>query len=336
MNFRKLIVFGSLFHLLIGFAGFTHSADKLDKLVFSGPFSAVSYPLIHMMETSALADIAEEIEFIPVSNPDQARMIALGKGRQQVDFVAMPTNVAAIMYNKGVPLKLMNVSVWGILWIASRDENKTTLSDFRGEEIAIPYRADMPDIVFNQVAKAEGLDTKQDLTLRYTAHPLDAMQLLMLGQVNHALLAEPSISMALQKSQKMEKKKGAKPLYRSVDIQKEWGRLFKRPAAIPQLGMTASKSVLDKPKVLRRFNEEYERSAQWCLNNPKKAGELIAKHLDRLTPMAISNSLQWTKLDFRDAKKSTPDLEDFYKGLMADRPVLIGGKLPNKDFYYQE
>jgi NitT/TauT family transport system substrate-binding protein len=98
-----------------------------------------------MVESGALRDVADVVEFQPWKDPDQLRVLAMD-GR--ADFVAMPTNVAANLYNRGVALQLLNVSTWGVLWMVSRDAGLKTLADFKGKEIAMPFRADMPDIVF--------------------------------------------------------------------------------------------------------------------------------------------------------------------------------------------
>lgn len=308
--------------------------DKVEKLVLSGPFAGVSNPLIHMVETGALNDVAYNVEFRPWNGPDQLRLMAMGKGDFKADFIAMPSNVAANLYNRGVELQLMNISIWGILWMVSRDDNMKTLADFKGKEIAMPFRADMPDILFEQIALAEGLDPKKDFNLRYTPNPLEAMQLLILRRVDHALLAEPAISMALRKTQSFPVSVIAPDLFRSVDIQKEWGRVFNREARIPQAGMTAMKSVLDNPVVLQRFQEEYAKSAKWVLENPKETGEMVAKHIEMLTPEAVADSLKWTLIDVKSAQESREELEFFYKKLLSHTPALVGGKLPDDNFYF--
>lgn len=147
-----------------------------ERLVLAGPATAVSFPLLHMVESGALADIAPQVEFVAWNNPDQLRALAM---EGQADFMAMPTNVAANLYNRGVPLQMVNVSVWGILWMVSRNPDMKTLTDFKGEEIAVPFRGDMPDIVFGFLAEKSGLDPRRDFTVRYSATPMDAMQLLV-------------------------------------------------------------------------------------------------------------------------------------------------------------
>ncbi len=63
-----------------------------------------------MLASDGFADIAEKVEFILWTNPDQLRALALNG---KVDFIALPTNVAANLYNRGAPLALLNVSQWG-------------------------------------------------------------------------------------------------------------------------------------------------------------------------------------------------------------------------------
>ena len=197
------------------------ASEKIEKLVIAGPFASVSHPVMHMISTGALKDVAKEVEFRLWKNPDELRALVLNK---EVQFTAVPTNVGAILYNKGVDIKLLNVSVWGILGMITRDKTLKTLKDFKGKKIAMPFRADMPDIVFEQIIKAQGMDLKKDFELQYFGSPIDAMQMLIMRRVDHALLAEPAISMALRKTKSFPLKLIAPDLYRSADLQEEWGK----------------------------------------------------------------------------------------------------------------
>ena len=146
--------------LLVAIFASLNANDKVKKLVIAGPFASVSHPIIHMIESGALKDVADKVEFRLWKNPDELRAMSLKK---DVDFIAIPTNVAANLHNRGVDIKLLNVSVWGILGPITRDKNLKSLKDFKGKEIVMPFRADMPDIVFEQIAKKQGLDPKKIL-----------------------------------------------------------------------------------------------------------------------------------------------------------------------------
>lgn len=301
-----------------------------DKIIIAGPFASVSHPFFHMIKTDALKDVAKKVEFVLWKNPDELRAIAI-KG--EVDFIAVPTNTAAILSNKGVDIRLLNVSVWGILAMISRDPNLKTLSDYKGKKVAIPFRADMPDIVFTQLLKKQGINPKKDLDLVFVSSPIDAMQMLIMRRIDHALLAEPAISMALRKTKSFPVNVIAPDLYRSVDLQNEWARVFDTDNNIPQAGI----AVLGRMKsdhVIRRFLEEYDRSVSWYMAHPQEAGQLVESKLPMLDAEAVADSIAHVNLRNIGARDAQQKLEFFFNILKQENPKSIGGKLPDQGFYY--
>ncbi len=305
-------------------------AEKLPRLVLAGPSSSVSNPLIHMVESGALDDLADKVEFVSWRDPDQLRLMALNG---QADVLAMPVNVAANLYNRGAKLRLLNVSTWGLLWLVSRDPGLTRMADLRGKEITMPFRGDMPDILFGLLAEREGLDVRKDLRLRYVATPIDAMQLLLMRRTDHALLAEPAISMALRKADSGPLSLVAPQLHRSIDLQQEWGRLLQREARIPQAGIALMASIKDDPVIAARIASAYAESLQWCGEQAQACGEMVARHLTMLSAEAITDSLGVAQMQAVPAAQAQAEVEFFFEQLLQRNPALIGGKLPPEDFY---
>jgi len=327
------LIGGCLAAAFFALAGAAHAAGKLPRLVLSGPYAAVSNPLIHMVESGALKDVAEVVEFRPWKDPDQLRVLALD-AKSEVDFVAMPTNVAANLYNRGVKLQLLNVSTWGVLWMVSRENGLKTLADFKGKEILMPFRADMPDIVFQALAEKQGLDAKRDFKLRYVGTPLDAMQLLITRRADHALLAEPAVSVALRKTKSFPVSVIAPELFRSVDLQQEWGRVMQRQARIPQAGIVALGKARGDAVLIEKFQRAYAASLAWCERHADECGRLVAGRVDMLTPEGVADSVRVDNAVFVAAQDARPELEFFFSLLHARQPALIGGKLPDAGFYW--
>ncbi len=306
------------------------SPSTRERLILSGPPATVSFPFIHMIETGALASLAQGVEFHLWTNPDQLRALALDDG---ADFMAVPTNVGANLYNRGIPLTLLNVSVWGMLWMISRNPDMRTLADFKGMEIALPFRADMPDILFSLLASRQGLDPRRDFQIRYVATPMDAMQLLLTRRVDHALLAEPAVSVALRKTHSFPLSAVAPELYRSVSLTEEWGRVLSRPARIPQAGIAVLGQARQDAALVQAVREAYARSQAWCEANPQACGELVAQHIEMVTPEAVADAMQASVRHLSTAREARPELEFFFEQLLADQPGLVGGKLPDGAFY---
>lgn len=303
---------------------------RLPKLLLAGPFAAVANPLVRMVEAGLLHELADSVEFVVWKDPDQLRALALdGK----VDFIAMPSNVAANLYNRGVRLGLLNIGTWGALYIVSRDDTAKTLADFKGKEVVMPFRGDMPDIVFRTLAARQGIRVDDEIRLRYVASPLDAMQLLLTRRADHALLAEPAVSVGLRKSKSFPVGAIAPDLYRSVNLQQEWGRVWQRPPRIPQAGMVVMGKNLENTALLTRFREIYAEALAWCNADPDACGELVAARVDMLTPEGVADAVRFAQDQAAPARQAREELEFFFKQLLSLQPGLVGGKLPAAGFY---
>lgn len=306
------------------------SAGRRAKIVLAGPMAAVSYPLMLMAENGALADFAERIEFVSWKDPDQLRLLAL---EGKADFVAMPTNVAANLFNRGVKLALLNVATWGILWILSRRPGPMTLADLKGQELLVPFRGDMPDIVLQLLAAREGIDLRRDLKLRYVASPLDAMQMLLMRQADQALLAEPAASMALRKTHSFPISAVAPTLYRAIDLQAEWGRVLGRAPQMPQAGICALGPALADAPLRAAFQQAYARALAECEAGPEACGAVVERHVPQLSAAAVADAVRADNAHVQSARAARAELQFFFQQLLDRQPGLVGGALPGDAFY---
>lgn len=318
--------------LLILFIFSNIFAKDENSIVIAGPIASVSHPILYMVQENVLKDMGKKLEFKLWNNPDELRALILKK---EVDFIALPTNVAANLYNKGVDLKLLNVSTWGILGLVSRDKDLKTIEDFKNKEIIVPFRADMPDIVLQSLIKKSNLDPKKDFKINYVATPVDAMQMLILRRADHALLAEPAISIALRKTGSFPVKLIAPDLYRSVNLQEEWGRLYGVEAKIPQAGLAIIGDTKGKEELIKKVLEEYEKALNWYRANKQEASKLVVKTLPMLEVEGLADSIEHVNFANVTAQDSKKELEFFFEVLMQNDPKLIGGKLPDSKFYFE-
>ena len=308
------------------------AAAPLPQITLAGPPAIVSAPLMRMAETNALQGVAQRTVFTAWRDPDQLRMMAMGG---KADVLAMPSNVAANLFNRGAGVTLLNISAWGALWVVTRDAQRKALQDFKGEEIAVPFRGDMPDIVLQLLAAKQGLDVQRDFRIRYVPTPMEAMQLLITRRVSHALLSEPGVSLAMRKTKSFPVGLIAPELHRGADLQQEWGRLFQRAPHMPQAGIAAVGAVRAQPQVLAAVVQAYAQSLAWCRSNVLECGRMMARHIDLLTPEAVADAIAVSQLDAVPAAQARSDLEFFYGQLMTRNPQLVGGKLPDAVFYGQ-
>ncbi len=302
---------------------------RIPRLVLVGPPGPMAIPLVYIAEHNKLADIAEETKFLMWRNPDQLRAI-IGGGKEG-HFLTMPSNSAAMFYNKGLGLKLLDISVWGILYVISTDPQVKAIVDLKGKEVVVPFKGNMPDIIFNYICRKSSIDTANDITIYYANTPQQAAQLMLSGKKNCALLTEPMATQVLMKA-----KKSGMSIYRSIDIQTEWGKATGLGERIPIAGTAALPSIKGNSKAIKRFMEEYTQAVEWQKKNPEQAG-ILGSEIEGLGFEAkpVAESIKNTKWDFTQVKDCRKEIEEFFKALKNFNPKVIGGKLPDSGFYYE-
>ncbi len=334
---KSFLLFSAL--ILLSFGCSSHpknpEIDNLpnteEELVFALPFAPVSYPVFKMLEDRVFEKNGIDTRLILWNTPDQLKALIIG---EQADFFAVPSNTAASFYNKGVDVRLLNISIWRLLWIVSRDEGRNTLADYKGEKIAMPFKGDMPHIVFAEIARAQGLDQEKDFSLVFEATPMDVAQKLIMRRVNHAVLVDPMASMILMKTKSGPAGIIAPDLFRSVDLQEEWAGAFGGGSELPFAGMMAGASVLSDSSLIASFSAAYDEAARWCMEHPDETAKLAVKYIPQLKEKGVAEAMRHVQLKAVNAVDAQKELEDFYQVLLNSKPALVGGKLPDQEFYY--
>lgn len=305
--------------------GAVHAAPAYPKLTLAGPSAVVTYPLLHMLETGALKDYAQEVEFRLWQNPDQLRVLL---AKKEIDYSASPSNLPALMYNRGDQVKLLNISVWGILWLVSSDPKVRGFEDLAGEELLVPFQRDLPAVLLDTLLDAQKRPDGKPVRLRRTRDAQDAIALMLTGQGKHALLVEPTASLLLWRAQQ-----AGTELYRAQSLEDAWRASFPDRAELPQAGIIANSHIADDERLNKAVERAYAESAAWCKANAAACAEMVHRHISHLPVPAIETAIRVTRLESRPANSIRPQLEALY-GLLGERyPQAIGGRLPDSGFY---
>jgi NitT/TauT family transport system substrate-binding protein len=307
----------------------TTTVAKLDKLTLVAPPGPMAIPLAYLAVNHKLAGVANKTELVIWENADQLKAMVAGK---QGDFVTMPSNNAALFYNKGLELKLLNISVWNITYLVTVDGEVKSFSDIKGQSLVVPFQGSVPDVMFQYMATKEGLDPQKDFDLRYATDPTQAAQLLLAGKVQNAVLSE-----ALATAVLLQTKDAEKPLHKAFAFDKAWEKATGASGQPPIAGTAATANVMNRPEVIAAFEREYAAAVDWMLANPEAAGKLMALQLPQLGLKAavMTASLKSITWKYTPAAEARAPLEAFYSALSDLNPQVIGGKLPDDGFYYQ-
>lgn len=299
-----------------------------DRLVLAGPPGPLSIPLAYLVVNDRLAGVADTVELVLWEDQNQLRALVAGG---QADFVTMPSNNAAIFYNNGLDVQLLNIAAWNASFGISADAAVTSLADAAGQRVVIPFQNSIPDLLFQYIVTAQELNPVEDFSVQYAPNPQQAAQMLIAGQADLAILPEPLATAVLLKT-----KDTPTPLRRAFSLADEWRFVNDESVKTPLTGTVALPRVQDQPAVMDAFQREYALAVEWVMNNPEAAGELAEEHLPELGLAAkpVALSLQQTAWDAVPAQAARADIESFFTRLLELSPDVIGGRLPDNDFYY--
>lgn len=284
-----------------------------------------SIGMIKMFEEKPVIGENVETNYQIAQTPDDmvAKLLS-----NEADIAVLPTNVAAIVYNKGQDYKLAAVSGWGVLYILSIDESIKSWDDIKGKTINIIGRGSNPDVIFRYLSAQNGINPEKDVILDYTLGQVDLAQTMIAGKSKLGILPEPFVTMVL------EKNKNAKII---LDIQEEWKKAVGKdvPIALTSL-VIKGEFAKNYPKAVENFLIEYKKSIDWVNNNKDQAGTLVEKHGVGIQAQIAEAAIPRTNLKFEEAQQAKDAVKNYLKILYDFSPKDIGGKMPDESFYYKK
>jgi len=309
-------------------SGCRRGAQPLDTVIIQGAASPPSLALLRVAQQGVPTNLAKAARFQVWSTVDEVRArITSG----QAHFSGVPVNVAATLYNRGVAVQLLNVYIWGILYLVSRTPHIASLADLRGETVLIPFRGDLPDILTQYLLRHEGLSLGSDIQPSYVSAAPEAAQLLAAGRAQHAVLSEPSATLAIQKAQQ-----NGIALYRALDYAQAWAATTGRQPRIPMAGVVAQPELArSRPELLAWFQGAFHEAVPWVAAHPGEAAQSGAQAIEAIPPAVMRDSVPHIQFSFEEARAVRQEVEFFLSQMRALSAELIGGALPSDAFYYQ-
>lgn len=284
------------------------------------PTAPPALPLIHMIEENMLGDRVS-IELDIWNAPEQ--LIAMVQGGEH-DMFAFPLTVVAKLYNNGLDVRLMNVNTWGVTYFLTTDPDFQSWQDLRGKTVYIPLQSSPPDALTQYFMNEAGLKVGEDVEIIY-ASTAEVASMLASGQAQYATLIEPQVTAAMTQNS---------DVIRALSFESEWQRTTGTDTMIPNAGFGATQSFMDAhPELIAQFQDAYEESVQWVLDNPAEAAALAERYLD-MKAAVVQKAIPTMGLYYKSAVDAKEELDTFYNLLNNFDPTMIGGKLPDDGMYY--
>ncbi len=260
-----------------------------------------------------------ELSVYPSPNEVVARLTT-----GELDIAALPTNVAANLYNKGIGVKVAAVIGDGMLKVVSSDPNVNDFNQLVGTTVSIPGANSTPDQVSTILAEAAGMQVGKDIVFDYSiAAPAQLAQMVIAGKVKVAVLPEPFVTMVMAQNANVQ----------IVANMEELWRVYVGGMDYPMSVLVVTDSFREAfPFAWGQVLSAYSESVNWVNSNPIEAGKAIEAAGIMKAAMATP-AIPNCALVYKQAQDAKGDMEVYFKTLLKYNPASIGGKLPDGAFY---
>lgn len=257
-------------------------------------------------------------------NPDQLRAgVASGKFKVMMS----PSNVAVNLRNQGQNVAMFNNLTNGINSLMVKDKSIKAPEDLIGKKLIMPFKNDMPDIVFRALFRKLNIDISK-IDISYAATPPEAVTHFLTKDYDATFLPEPMASVTILRG----KQRGLS-IYKAFDFLDFWGEAFKTKPLIPQAGIIVDVDYYDKNRALFDIlQSDLEDALKWIMSNKQSAANIGSSYLPAPIP-AIAQSLESANLSITRARDIKDEAMKFFEIIMEFNPKLIGSKLPDKSFF---
>ena len=244
-----------------------------------------------------------------------------------VDIAALPTNAAAVVYNKtqgGV--KVAAVNTLGVLYVVENGDTVKSFSDLKGKTLYVPGQGSNPEYITAYLCEKNGLKVGEDITLDFTYNaPADLRTAVASGKVELAVLPEPMVTIAKSANDKLNT---------ALDLTAEWDKVAQKDSLMQGCIVVSKKFAEENPNELNKFLEEYSASVTFVNENPKEASEMIAEHGIFEKAAVAQKAIPGCNLCYISGDSMKKSLSTFFNIMFDADPKSVGGAVPSDDIYY--
>ncbi|MGI5970264.1 MAG: ABC transporter substrate-binding protein [Oscillospiraceae bacterium] len=244
----------------------------------------------------------------------------------ELDVAALPTNLAASLYNKTEGgIRLLALNTLGVLYIAENGDTVHSVADLRGRTIAATGQGANPEYVLNYILEQNGLTPGQDVTIEFYSANDELSAKLIGGEVELAMLPVPALTAVLMKSEDVRV---------ALDLTEEWDAVTDEGVLTMGCIAVRTEYLKENEKAVKSFLEEYEASVSYALTETDEAAKLVAEFGVTASAEIARAAIPDCNLVCITGSELRSSVEPYYKVLFDADPSSIGGALPGDDFYY--
>ena len=241
----------------------------------------------------------------------------------EVDVAAVPVNLASVLYNKlDGDISVLAVSTLGVLYVLEAGSEVNSVADLAGKTVYATGQGATPEYILNYLLDKNGV--AGSVEVNYVGEHAALATMLADGSAEIGMLPEPNVTSTLA---------GNDDLRIALNLTEEWNKVCS--TELVQGVVIARKSFVNEhPEAIEQFLREYEKSSAFVNENIDEAAKLIVDAGILGNVEIAKKAIPNCNISFSKGEAMHKAVEGMLAVLFEANPKSIGGKLPDKDFYY--
>ena len=270
-----------------------------------------------LLSDSDAGETVNHYEYAIGSDPSTDIVPKLNNG--ELDIAAVPTNLAATLYNKAGSIRLLALNTLGVLHILENGDTVHSMADLAGKTIYSINQGTNTEYVLNYLLEESGLTPGEDVTIEWKTSE-EVTALMASGGIDLCMLPVPAATSVMMQNADVRD---------AIDLNDVW------PAGTFTMGCVVARSdfVEEHPEAVDAFLTEYTASIAYVNEHPEEAAALVEQY--GIVPKAAVAKAAIPQANMvcltGDELKG---ISDYYEVLYAADPTSIGGAIPDDNFYY--
>lgn len=241
----------------------------------------------------------------------------------EVDVAVVPVNLASVLYNKlDGDISVLAVSTLGVLYVVEAGSEVNSVADLAGKTVYATGQGATPEYILNYLLDKNGV--AGSVEVNYVGEHAALASMLADGSAEIGMLPEPNVTSTLA---------GNDDLRIALNLTEEWNKVCS--TELVQGVVIARKSFVNEhPEAIEQFLREYEKSSAFVNENIDEAAKLIVDAGILGNVEIAKKAIPNCNISFSKGEAMHKAVEGMLTVLFEANPKSIGGKLPDKDFYY--
>lgn len=250
----------------------------------------------------------------------------------EVDIAALPTNVAANLYNKNGGIRMLALNTLGVLYLLERGESVHSMGDLAGKTLYATGQGANPEYVLRFLLEQSGLDPDADVTIQWRATADEVSTLMAAREAELCMLPVPAATGLLRKDSAVRA---------AVDLTEAWSQSVTDGSTLTMGCMVARAEFLEEnPEAVETFLTEYAASIEYMKENAGSPSDsespaaLAAQYGIVPSAEVAADAIPQANLVCVTGVNMIQSIQGYYQVLWRADSASIGGSLPDDGFYY--